>query len=70
MMCHLANVQYVTGPADGNTGQVFVLFGGPVYIDWISNCPLDKLLIYENSIYLLNFQICVSTTSAGNRSEL
>ena len=29
MMRHLANARNVTGPADGNTGQLFLSFGGP-----------------------------------------
>ena len=46
-------------PAGGNTGRLFLAFGGPVCADRISNCPLDRVLTYKNLIYLLNLQICV-----------
>ena len=42
-------------PASGNTGRLFLTFGGPVCTDRISNCPLDRVLTY-NLIYLLNLQ--------------
>ena len=45
-------------PAGGNTGRLFLAFGGPVCADWISNCPLDRVLTYKNLIYLLNLQNC------------
>ena len=45
-------------PAGGNTGRLFLTFGGPVCADWISYCPLDRVLTYKNLIYLLNLQIC------------
>ena len=45
-------------PAGGNTGRLFLAFGGPVCADRISNCPLDRVLTYKNLIYLLNLQIC------------
>ena len=44
-------------PAGGNTGRLFLAFGGPVCADRISNCPLDRVLTYKNLIYLLNLQI-------------
>ena len=47
-------------PAGGNTGRLFLAFGGPVCADRISNCPLDRVLTYKNLIYLLNLQICQS----------
>ena len=28
-MRHLANAHYMTGPAGGNTGRLFLSFGGP-----------------------------------------
>ena len=56
-MCHLANAQYWDRPAGGNTGRLFLAFGGPVCADRISNCPLDRVLTYKNLIYLLNLQI-------------
>ena len=37
-------------PAGGNTGRVFLAFGGPVCADRISNCPLDRVLTYKNLI--------------------
>ena len=56
-MRHLANAQYWDRPAGGNTGRLFLAFGGPVCADRISNCPLDRVLTYKNLIYLLNLQI-------------
>ena len=44
-------------PAGGNTGRLFLAFGGPVCADRISNCPLDRVLTYKNLIYLLNLQV-------------
>ena len=44
-------------PAGGDTGRLFLAFGGPVCADRISNCPLDRVLTYKNLIYLLNLQI-------------
>ena len=55
-MRHLANAQYWDRPAGGNTGRLFVAFGGPVCADRFSNCPLDRVLTYKNLIYLLNLQ--------------
>ena len=43
-------------PAGGDTGRLFLAFGGPVCADRISNCPLDRVLTYKNLIYLLNLQ--------------
>ena len=43
-------------PVGGNTGRLFLAFGGPVCADRISNCPLDRVLTYKNLIYLLNLQ--------------
>ena len=43
-------------PAGGNTGRLFLAFGGPVCTDQISYCPLDRVLTYKNLIYLLNLQ--------------
>ena len=55
-MSHLANAQYWDRPAGGNTGRLFLAFGGPVCADRFSNCPLDRVLTYKNLIYLLNLQ--------------
>ena len=57
-MRHLANAQYWDQPAGGNTGRLFLAFGGPVCADRFSNCPLDRVLTYKNLIYLLNLQLC------------
>ena len=46
-------------PAGGNTGRLFLTFGGPVCADRISYCPLDRVLTYKNLIYLLNLQFSV-----------
>ena len=46
-------------PAGGNTGRLFLAFGGPVCADQISYCPLDRVLTYKNLIYLLNLQFCM-----------
>ena len=56
-MRHLANAQYWDRPAGGNTGRLFLAFGGPVCADRFSNCPLDRVLTYKNLIYLLNLQL-------------
>ena len=60
-------------PAGGNTGRLFLAFGGPVCANRISNCPLDRVLTYKNLIYLLNLQIngflkyvCFSAISTTN----
>ena len=60
-MRHLANAQYWDRPAGGNTGRLFLAFGGPVCADRFSNCPLDRVLTYKNLIYLLNLQFSVHT---------
>ena len=58
MTRHLASAQYWAGLAGGDTGRLFLTFGGPVRADRISYCPLDRVLTYKNLIYLLNLQIC------------
>ena len=55
-MRHLASAQHWTGLAGGDTGRLFLTFGGPVCADRISYCPLDRVLTYKNLIYLLNLQ--------------
>ena len=50
-------------PASGNTGRLFLAFGGPVCADRISYCPLDRVLTYKNLIYLLNLQIFALATN-------
>ena len=40
-MRHLASAQYWGRPAGGDTGRLFLAFGGPVCADRNSNCPLD-----------------------------
>ena len=54
---HLASAQHWAGLAGGDTGRLFLTFGGPVRADRISYCPLDRVLTYKNLIYLLNLQI-------------
>ena len=54
---HLASAQHWTGLAGGDTGRLFLTFGGPVCADRISYGPLDRVLTYKNLIYLLNLQI-------------
>ena len=56
-MRHLPSAQYSVRPAGGDTGRLFLAFGGPVCADRIRNCPLDRVLTYKNLIYLLNLQI-------------
>ena len=56
MMHHLASAQYWTGLAGGNTGHLFLTFGGKVCTNRISNCPLDRVLTYKNLTYFLNLQ--------------
>ena len=50
---------YGVRPAGGDTGRLFLTFGGPVCADRISYCPLDRVLTYKNLIYLLNLQVCM-----------
>ena len=56
---HLASAHHWAGLAGGDTGRLFLTFGGPVRADRISYCPLDRVLTYKNLIYLLNLQICL-----------
>ena len=65
-MLHLASTQYWDWPAGGNTGRLFLTFGGRVCTDRISNCPLDRVLTYKNLIYLLNLQLCTSNRCCIN----
>ena len=43
MTRHLASAQYWAGLAGGDTGRLFLTFGGPVRADRISYCPLDRM---------------------------
>ena len=56
-MRYLASAQYWDRPAGGDTGRLFLAFGGPVCADRISNCPLDRVLTCKNLISLLNLHI-------------
>ena len=56
---HLASAHHWAGLAGGDTGRLFLTFGGPVRADRISYCPLDRVLTYKNLIYLLNLQFYV-----------
>ena len=58
-MCLLANAQW-DQPAGGNTGQIFLFFGGLVCADWISNCPLDRVLTYKFNLLNKFAIICVN----------
>ena len=51
-MRHLASVLYWDRPTGGDTGRLFLAFGGPVCADQISNCPLDRVLTFKTLIYL------------------
>ena len=51
--------------AGGDTGRLFLTFGGPVCADRISYCPLDRVLTYKNLIYLLNLQL----SKVGNKNK-
>ena len=55
---HLASAQSKDRLAGGDTGRLFLTFGGPVSPTGVSNCPLDRVLTYKNLIYLLNLQVC------------
>ena len=57
MTRHLASAQYWIGLAGGDTGRLFLTFGGPVCADRISYCPLDRVLTLKKIIYLLNFNV-------------
>ena len=59
MRRHLGSAQYWDRPTGGNTGRLFLAFGGPVCADRINDCPLDRLLTHKNLIYLLNLQIYI-----------
>ena len=60
---HLASAHHWAGLAGGDTGRLFLTFGGPVRADRISYCPLDRVLTYKNLIYLLNLQFSVLNLS-------
>ena len=66
MTRHLASAQHWTGLAGGDTGRLFLTFGGPVCADWISYCPLDRVLTYKNKFYseilliFVLFDFCIS----------
>ena len=60
---HLASAQSKDRLAGGDTGRLFLTFGGPVSPTGVSNCPLDRVLTYKNLIYLLNLQFLVVSCS-------
>ena len=45
-MRHLANAHSATGPGSGNTGRLFLLFGGNSRADGKSNCPIDRMYFF------------------------
>ena len=47
---HLASAQSKDRLAGGDTGRLFLTFGGPVSPTGVSNCPLDRVLTYKNLI--------------------
>ena len=55
-------------PASGNTGHLFLAFGGPVCADRISYCPLDRVLTYKNLIYLLNLKFASISLTVRDRA--
>ena len=57
-------------PANGNTGRLFLAFGGPVCADRISNCPLDRVLTYKNLIYLLNLQFGSNVQNLNSKNKI
>ena len=69
---HLASAHHWAGLAGGDTGRLFLTFGGPVRADRISYCPLDRVLTYKNLIYLLNLQVwpLLSTHSEGSSKPI
>ena len=73
---HLASAHHWAGLAGGDTGRLFLTFGGPVRADRISYCPLDRVLTYKNLIYLLNLQIynniygLIKVTGLDNRNKV
>ena len=56
-MRNLANAQYWSDPAGGNTGHLFLAFGKPVYADRLTNCPLGKMSIRNKKVTVLHFII-------------
>ena len=57
-------------PASGDTGRLFLAFGGLVCADRISYCPLDRVLTYKNLIYLLNLQFISVVYALSNIGTL
>ena len=49
-MRHFASAQYWDRPAVGDTGRLFLAFGGLVCADRNSICPLDRVLTYKKLI--------------------
>ena len=64
---HLVYAQYWDWAAQGNTGQLFLSFGGPVCANRSSGCPLGRVLTYKNLIYLLNLQFTATMTIRTNQ---
>ena len=56
MMHRLENAQWDRPASILYTGRLFMLFGGPVCADRISNCPLDGVLPCKSLVYLSNLQ--------------
>ena len=66
---HLASAQSKDRLAGGDTGRLFLTFGGPVSPTGVSNCPLDRVLTYKNLIYLLNLQFCQLFCGTANKPD-
>ena len=67
--CATWRVQCEDRPAGGNTGRLFLTFGGPVCANGLVYCPLDRVLIYKNLIYLLNLQVTLVEGYPSRSSE-
>ena len=60
-MRHLVSAQYWDRPAGGNTGRLFLMFGGPVCAGRMSNCPLDRVINCIKFNLLIKFAILFSS---------
>ena len=62
MMHHLASTQYSTALAVGDTGRLFLKFGGLIWADRISNFPLDRVLTLKFNLFtkFANYVFCVA----------
>ena len=56
-MHHLANAQYWTGPASGNTGRLFQSSGVPACADRNSNCPFGRMYQRNKMLHFMPLHI-------------